>query len=81
MADQTTDQSPDDNSPIATLFATDPLNLTRENIVTIVEHLREQRSRFNLGDQSAGRAKPRKPTKGDKAMAIGGSDLLNSLDL
>ena len=44
-------------SDIATLFATDPLSLTKDNIGEIVKYYRERRAQFNLGDKTAGATK------------------------
>lgn len=43
---------------IATLFARDPLTLTREDITAIVEEMRKSRHAFSLGNKKAGTTKP-----------------------
>lgn len=43
---------------LSTLFARNPLELTREDISTIVETMRKSRHAFNLGNVKAGRTKP-----------------------
>lgn len=64
-------------SEIAELFARDPLSLTREDITQIVEKLRAQRAQFNLGNKSAGKAKP-KPSDLTKEAATA---LLDKLEI
>ena len=49
-------------SDIQTLFNEDPLNLTRENYVEIVEYYRHARQQFVLGDKKAGKA-PKAPAE------------------
>lgn len=41
------------------LFARDPLELTQEDIATIVEQMRASRKAFNLGNKTAGSTKPK----------------------
>lgn len=60
---------------IATLFARDPLDLTKEDITTIIEEMRKSRHAFNLGNVKAGSTKP--PTAKQKAT----NDLLGKLDI
>lgn len=48
-------------SDIATLFARDPLSLTRDDISTIVAEFRKSRHQFTLGDMKAGSTKPLTP--------------------
>lgn len=48
-------------SDLATLFATDPLKLTRDDIKTIVEAFRKSRHAFSLGNTKAGSTKPKTP--------------------
>lgn len=47
-------------SDIATLFARDPLLLSREDIAAIIAHYRQARAQFNLGEKQAGK-KPAGP--------------------
>lgn len=49
-------------SDIQTLFNEDPLNLTRENYIEIVNYYRHARQQFVLGDKKAGKA-PKAPTE------------------
>jgi hypothetical protein len=44
-------------SDIQTLFQTDPLNLTREDLKETAAYYREKRNAFNLGDMQAGSTK------------------------
>jgi hypothetical protein len=44
---------------IATLFARDPLELTRDDITAIVETMRKSRHAFTLGNMKAGSTKPK----------------------
>lgn len=39
---------------IQEIFATDPLNLTKNDISTVVEYFRKSRGQFNLGNMKAG---------------------------
>lgn len=50
---------------LAQLFATDPLELTRDDISLIVEEMRKKRGQYNLGNARAGSMKP--PTEKQKA--------------
>lgn len=43
---------------LSTLFARNPLDLTRDDISTIIEAYRKSRHQFNLGNAAAGRTKP-----------------------
>lgn len=43
---------------LSTLFARNPLDLTRADITTIVEAFRKARHQFTLGNATAGRTKP-----------------------
>jgi hypothetical protein len=43
---------------LSTLFARNPLDLTREDITTIIEAFRKARHQFTLGNVKAGRTKP-----------------------
>ncbi len=47
------------------LFSRDPLSYTKEGgeVAEIIKQFREKRSSFNLGNLTAGRAKPTKETK------------------
>lgn len=60
---------------IATLFARDPLSLTKDDITTIIEEMRKSRHAFNLGNPKAGSTKP--PSAKQKAT----NDLLGKLDI
>lgn len=53
MSEQDTD--------INELMMRDPLSHTSKDIDAIIAVMRERRTRFNLGDASAGAAKPRVP--------------------
>jgi hypothetical protein len=52
---------------LATLFARDPLQLTKTDIRTIVEEMRKSRHAFNAGNAKAGSTKPK--TEKQKAIA------------
>lgn len=43
---------------LSTLFARNPLDLTREDHSTIIEAFRKSRHQFNLGNPKAGSTKP-----------------------
>lgn len=43
---------------LSTLFARNPLDLTREDITTIIETFRKSRHQFKLGNVKAGSTKP-----------------------
>jgi hypothetical protein len=43
---------------LSTLFARNPLDLTREDITTIIKGFRQKRHQFTLGNATAGRTKP-----------------------
>lgn len=43
---------------LSTLFARNPLDLTREDISTIIEAFRKSRHQFSLGNVRAGSTKP-----------------------
>lgn len=43
---------------LSTLFARNPLDLTRDDISTLIEAFRKSRHQFNLGNPTAGRTKP-----------------------
>lgn len=65
-------------SDLQTLFARDPLSLSRQDLETIVRELRERRKQYNLGNQSAGKAKPQS-AKAEAAKKVTGQ--LNIEDL
>jgi hypothetical protein len=44
---------------LAELFARDPLNLTDDDIRSIVEEMRKSRHAFNAGNAKAGSTKPK----------------------
>lgn len=60
---------------LSTLFARDPLSLTKDDIRTIIETMRKSRHAFNLGNARAGSTKP--PTEKQKQMAA----LADKLDI
>ena len=62
-----------ETTDIATLFARNPLQLTRTDIDAIIAKIREQRTQFNLGAKLAG--------KMEKPKAIEGKIDLNALKL
>jgi hypothetical protein len=62
-----TDASPD--TPIAELFARDPYDLSNSDLDAIVAKLRSQRSRYVLGDKTAGSPKPSKISQKQQAAA------------
>ena len=43
---------------LAELFARDPLNLTKDDIKSIIEEMRKSRHAFNAGNAKAGSTKP-----------------------
>ena len=43
---------------LSTLFSRNPLDLTRDDISTIIEAFRKSRHQFNLGNPKAGSTKP-----------------------
>lgn len=45
-------------SDLAKLFADNPLNLTRDDMATIIKAFRGMRHQFTLGNATAGRTKP-----------------------
>lgn len=53
-------------SDLATLFARNPLSLTRADIDTIVAEMRKSRHAFTLGNVKAGNTKP--PTAKQKEL-------------
>lgn len=60
---------------LSLLFARDPLELTKEDIATIVETMRGSRKAFKLGNAKAGSTKP--PTEKQKKVM----DLASKLDI
>ena len=50
------------------LMMRDPLDLTDDNIDSIIGAMRDRRTRFNLGDTKAGSAKPKAPPKALKGL-------------
>jgi uncharacterized radical SAM superfamily protein len=60
---------------LSTLFARNPLDLTRDDISTIIEAFRKSRHQFNLGNVKAGSTKP--PTEKQKKL----NDLASKLDI
>lgn len=44
---------------VAELFARDPLDLTEDDLTTIVAEMRKSRHAFNLGNVKAGSTKPK----------------------
>lgn len=65
-------------SDIATLFQKDPMELTTDDIKTIVARYREARASFNLGEKSAGATKKVTKPKGEKLTSLDLDDLLGS---
>lgn len=60
---------------LSTLFARNPLDLTRDDITTIIGGFRKSRHQFNLGNVRAGSTKP--PTEKQKKL----NDLASKLDI
>lgn len=60
---------------LSTLFARNPLDLTRTDITTIIEAMRKSRHAFKLGNVTAGRTKP--PTEAQKRVL----DLASKIDI
>lgn len=60
---------------LSTLFARNPLDLTRDDITTIIQAFRKSRHQFTLGNATAGRTKP--PTEKQKKL----NDLASKLDI
>lgn len=60
---------------LSTLFARNPLDLTRDDITTIIEGFRKSRHQFTLGNVKAGSTKP--PTEKQKKL----NDLASKLDI
>jgi len=46
-------------SDLAELFARDPLELTKDDIRSIIEEMRKSRHAFNAGNAKAGSTKPK----------------------
>ena len=61
--------SEEPQTDIATLMARDPLELSDQDIMSIIETLRANRKRFKAGDAQAGSTKPKKETVKAKAAA------------
>jgi len=57
-----------DQTPIAELFARNPLELGDRDIAQMVTYYRDRRKRYVLGDMQAGASKPKK--KSAKAIAL-----------
>lgn len=67
-------------SDIATIFATDPLKLTRDDITLVITEFRKKRASFNLGNVKAGSTKA--PTEKQKQIEALSQKLLpGGLDL
>lgn len=62
-------------SDLAELFNRDPLQLTDDNIRTIIEEMRKSRHAFNAGNMKAGSTKP----KTEKQKVI--SDLASKMNI
>lgn len=62
---------------IAELFARDPQNLTKQDIVELVTIYREKRYQFNLGDKTAGSTKKIVKENGPKIRDL--SDLIGEI--
>jgi hypothetical protein len=62
-------------SDLATLFARNPLDLTKDDIRSIIEAFRASRKQFTLGNAKAGSTKPPSP----KQAKI--NDLASKLDI
>jgi hypothetical protein len=52
---------------LAQLFARDPLELTKDDIRSIIEEMRKSRHAFNAGNAKAGSTKP--PTEKQKVIS------------
>ena len=69
-------------TPIAELFARDPLDLAKQDIQKIIEVLRAKRKRFKAGDKTAGRTTPTKSSIAQaKAQEVTGKLDLDDLGL
>lgn len=67
-------------SDLSSLFATDPLKLTREDFEAVIAEMRKMRGNFNLGNLKAGSTKPK--TEKEKQLDALASKLdLGGLDL
>lgn len=60
---------------LSTLFSRNPLELTRDDLRTIIEAFRKSRHQFTLGNVKAGSTKP--PTEKQKKI----NDLASKLDI
>lgn len=67
-------------STLSELFATDPLQLTKENIDEIIAYMRDARARYALGDKSAGNTKKVAKTAAPKTKSANPIDI-SDLDL
>lgn len=56
-------------SDINELFRKDPLTLTREDLTDIVQHYRNARAQFNLGDKKAGAPTKKVGSKKSRSVA------------
>lgn len=67
-------------SDLATFFATDPLEYTKEGgeLKAIVEEMRKRRAQFNLGNMKAGNMKP---VSAEKQQVLSIADKIGGLDL
>ncbi len=61
-------------SDITDIFARDPLDLTDENIMSVIEYFRERRHMFNAGNLKAGTTKKMKVSK-EAEEIVSGLDL------
>lgn len=71
----------DGKSELATLMARDPLKLSDQDIMTIIENLRANRKRFKAGEAQAGSMKPKAETVKAKAAKESESLIGNLSDL
>jgi hypothetical protein len=67
-------------SDIATIFATDPLNLSKQDIEEVIKEFRSSADRFSAGNMMAGRTKEVKP-KDEEAQKVLGKVSLKGLGL
>lgn len=58
-------------SDLSALFARNPLDLTKDDIRTMIETFRKSRHQFNLGNVKAGSTKP-KTEKQQKVASLAG---------
>lgn len=74
----------DPATPIAELFARDPLKLSDQDLDAIIAHLRQSRQRFVAGNLSAGKPEAKKSVTqkaGEAALKITGELDLGELGL